>query len=562
MRRTRFMVMAAIPLLAVAGLLLPPSHALAAGTTWTVQSTTDDDGTVPCLVPADTCVTLRDAINQASADSGDTISLGSGTYTLSMCSGTPPAAGALEISSSMTITGQGSAQTTISGGACASARAIAATWNDSLMFACNSVAVTVDGVTLTNGDASNAGPSDSATGGAINMGGTSFCDPVNPALTLADVDVLSNSSENDGGGIYSAGADLSLTNVTFSGNTARNGSGGGMFFSGANTLSLRDVFAHDNTQQCDCAGSAVGGGAFLINDTSATAGSATNLLIENNTAGGNTGGGVLQRSTGTVDWTNLTFDGNSAPQGGAGYGGALYITNGATAHLTNVTATANRAGTWGGAFGLGFPAATMTIRAGTINGNSTAAAGEGGGLFTDSGPITLTQTIVHGNLANGSLNECHTQGIGSVASGGYNLADDATCGLGQPTDSQDPAKDPLLASLATNSAGAGVPPMVGAGADAKALTTEALGTGSAALNAVPASVCPPPSTDERGVTRPQGAACEIGAFETASGSVPVPPAGAVPTAVTVPLVLALLVIGGVLAGSAVAAPSRRRRVRP
>ena len=29
--------------------------------------------------------------------------------------------------------------------------------------------------------------------------------------------------------------------------------------------------------------------------------------------------------------------------------------------------------------------------------------------------------------------------------------------------------------------------------------------------------CPPPSTDQRGVARPQGAACEIGAFECQPG---------------------------------------------
>jgi len=28
-----------------------------------------------------------------------------------------------------------------------------------------------------------------------------------------------------------------------------------------------------------------------------------------------------------------------------------------------------------------------------------------------------------------------------------------------------------------------------------------------------ASGCPPPATDQRGVTRPQGPACDIGAFE-------------------------------------------------
>jgi Ca2+-binding RTX toxin-like protein len=50
--------------------------------------------------------------------------------------------------------------------------------------------------------------------------------------------------------------------------------------------------------------------------------------------------------------------------------------------------------------------------------------------------------------------------------------------------------------------------------------TQALLAGSAAIDA--ASGCPPPSADQRGLPRPQGAACDAGAFEVQT----VPPAGA------------------------------------
>lgn len=44
--------------------------------------------------------------------------------------------------------------------------------------------------------------------------------------------------------------------------------------------------------------------------------------------------------------------------------------------------------------------------------------------------------------------------------------------------------------------------------------TMALGAGSPAADRV-ANGCPPPSTDQRGATRPQGSACDIGAYELA-----------------------------------------------
>ena len=45
----------------------------------------------------------------------------------------------------------------------------------------------------------------------------------------------------------------------------------------------------------------------------------------------------------------------------------------------------------------------------------------------------------------------------------------------------------------------------------------ALGDGSGALDKIPASNCP--AVDQRGVVRPQGGACDIGAFE----AIPPPP---------------------------------------
>jgi hypothetical protein len=53
--------------------------------------------------------------------------------------------------------------------------------------------------------------------------------------------------------------------------------------------------------------------------------------------------------------------------------------------------------------------------------------------------------------------------------------------------------------------------------------TRALLPGSPAIDA--ASACPPPAQDQRGITRPQGAACDIGAYEARNNQRPVANAG-------------------------------------
>jgi hypothetical protein len=82
---------------------------------------------------------------------------------------------------------------------------------------------------------------------------------------------------------------------------------------------------------------------------------------------------------------------------------------------------------------------------------------------------------------------------GTIVSNGHNLDGDGTCGLGEPTDL--PGTDPLLGPLADN----GGPS-----------ETHALLPGSPAIDAGPPTC---EATDQRGVPRPQEAACDIGAYE-------------------------------------------------
>jgi hypothetical protein len=115
-----------------------------------------------------------------------------------------------------------------------------------------------------------------------------------------------------------------------------------------------------------------------------------------------------------------------------------------------------------------------------------------------SGSLTLSGTIVESSCESGSL---------SITSNGHNLDSDDTCNLTDPTDLH---TDALLGPLQDN----GGP-----------TATHALLPGSPAIDAIPPQDCTwdddgdpgtppvPLATDQRGIARPQGAGCDIGAFE-------------------------------------------------
>ncbi len=138
---------------------------------------------------------------------------------------------------------------------------------------------------------------------------------------------------------------------------------------------------------------------------------------------------------------------------------------------------------------------TLTLNNSTVTGNSASVLA--GGIFNNSGTATLKNMIVANQTAGGDCD-------GTITSAGYNLSSDSTCGFTATGDQQD--TNPLLGALANN----GGP-----------TRTHALGAGSPAIDtgnpATPGSggnACE--ATDQRGVARPQGTFCDIGAFEVAA----------------------------------------------
>jgi len=215
-----------------------------------------------------------------------------------------------------------------------------------------------------------------------------------------------------------------------------------------------------------------------------------------------------------VTMNGTTVSGNTTATGN---GGAIY-SSGVGETITNSTISGNTGLIAGGiyAFGIG-----VTLRNATVAGNT------GGGIQNDGIGLTLTNTIVANNGVNCS-------GTGTISDGGTNLQFPATtCGVTIAS------ADPLLSPLANN----GGPTQ-----------TQALSAGSPAIDAGTTGCPPAPATDQRGVARPQGLACDIGAFEFQAAGPPPPPPQSLPiptlsqwTLLVLSLMLALLAIGSVRA---------------
>jgi hypothetical protein len=102
---------------------------------------------------------------------------------------------------------------------------------------------------------------------------------------------------------------------------------------------------------------------------------------------------------------------------------------------------------------------------------------------------------------------------GTTTSQGYNLSDDSSCGFTGTGDQQGTSNAPMLGSLGNNGG---------------ATSTRVPQAGSPLLDAIPTASCAAGiSTDQRGITRPQGTGCDIGAVEVAVDTPPTtaPPGG-------------------------------------
>lgn len=252
------------------------------------------------------------------------------------------------------------------------------------------------------------------------------------------------------------------------------------------------------------------------------------VAITGNTA--RSGGGISHSGNlvNTLTLINVTVSGNRASSGGGG------ISSTGTATLMNVTVSGNTAGAGGGGIVNVGVRGRMNLINVTVTGNSSSGSG-GGGVVDFRAGTFLRNVIVSGNTASVGDGNC----AGGINSLGHNLESGDSCLLFQGCcdHSGDLSNsDPKLGPLMNN----GGPTQ-----------THALLPGSPAIDAGNNNGCPP--TDQRGITRPQGSACDIGAYEVAT-SVTVP---GIPTLSA----WGLLGLAALLAGMMAVAMRRRRASR-
>lgn len=421
---------------------------------------------------------LRQAIDEAGP--GDTIVVPAGTYTLT--------SGALSVNTSLTISGAGAASTVIR-------QSMADRVID--VGGASTVATIAD-VTIRDGDVPG-------TGGGINVQGGTTVTVIRSEITHNTAQANGNSGQQGGialgGGIASTGT-LTVLDSSITGNLvqALGGSGkfggitdgGGIGSEGSGDLTVVNSSITANVVDArggqgapdanQFGGVGAGGGIYFVGSDPAS------LTLTNSTVSGN------------------LVDGSAGPggsKGGLADGGGIFSSTSSAkdAVLTNLTVSGNTAQSFGDstaeAHGGGIDAysngsASTLLRNVTVADN-TADLGESGGVggnILPHGAVKALNTVVSGGHSTPGAENCG----GPLVSVGHNLDSRDQCGFSVATDKRN--TDPLLGPLHDN----------GGPAQTRAITAE-----SPAFDAGSGDLCP--ATDERGVIRPQAAACDIGAFE-------------------------------------------------
>ena len=251
------------------------------------------------------------------------------------------------------------------------------------------------GVLNDNGSAHIKGTAITGNSALTEGGGIISFAPL--SLTRVQLGTVSRPNvAQEGGGIFTESTGATIVRSTIAGNQARNagaGSGGGVF----------DEFgADDEVRQTTVIGNSSDGAGGGITIDGATMSILTSTISGNAVITGATsafGGGISNMpdtngDTATLKMVNDTLAGNRAGGGAtAGFGGGLDNEAQASATLTNVTVSHNRAGS----------------------------SGAGGGLYNN-GQAALRGTILAGNTAANAQSNCGLPV--ALSSNGYNLSSD------------------------------------------------------------------------------------------------------------------------------------------
>lgn len=232
---------------------------------------------------------------------------------------------------------------------------------------------------------------------------------------------------------------------------------------------------------------------FEVNTPGGASVTISNLTIRGgNAAAGANGGGILN-TAGTLNLFGSTLADNTS----SNYGGGIETRPGATSNLVNSTISGNTADIDGG--GIDNTGATTTLLNVTVTANTADAdgnnTGQAGGVGNFGGTTMMRSTLLGANVDRGGQSpDCFNSAGATLASQGQTLIG-SVLGCSYAASTGDiTGIDAKLGPLADN--GGPTP-------------THALLTGSPALGK--GAGCA--KTDQRGVPRTAGGACDIGAYE-------------------------------------------------
>jgi predicted outer membrane repeat protein len=337
--------------------------------------------------------------------------------------------------------------------------------------------------------------------------------------------ITGNLANDDGGGVYARRGGVQVFDSIVNGNLV-DGSGGAI----GSTGDILVVRSHvdGNTTDGD------GGALYADEDGDITVIDST---VDGSTADGP--GGAIFTLDGDVTVVNSTVNGNRADDRGGAISGEADVTiinstiarNAAVAHVgggvwargdlyvANSTISDNYAeAVGGGVFGAG---TVGLVRSTILDNDAPVAANVGAGERLDAfgsiiGPAKLDPT---GGQSQPTDRNCQVPGSRSF---GYNFVTDASCGLNAATDVVD-AKGAMLGELALiGGLGETRQPQPGSpvvdripAADCNFAPLGDALEGEQHLEGVVADRVALAAMDQRGVQRPQGPACDVGAVEVA-----------------------------------------------
>lgn len=311
-----------------------------------------------------------------------------------------------------------------------------------------------------------------------------------------------------GNEIVAAAGDLNITDdlVLIGQGATRTGINGGGIdrifqIPGGVTVEIRDVTLSN--------GRAPGAGGAIRNEGELTI---ARSVIEGNstvtgTAGAGFGGAILtDGNDSTLTVTDSTISNNSATGGG----GAISI--GGVVTLENVTISGNRSvNDFGGGLYV-FSDARASLNNVTVTGNT--AALQGGGIFAENAAFIgfaprATNSIFAGNTAPTGPDCAGSLDSNFILIGNGTRCNGPAASKGDLVGTQAAPINPQLGALGLNGGPTPTHALLG--------NSPALNTGSPAA---PGSADACEATDQRGVARPGGTRCDMGAFEATSACVP------------------------------------------